>query len=168
MCGVAPTSVIACIALGSNLGDRQAILVSALSDLSRLPNTRLVSHSGFLETAPVGPPQPGYLNAAATIETSLSPRDVLTHLLAIEKVHHRTRDTGSRWGPRTLDLDLLLYGDLVLDEPGLTIPHPLLHIRRFVLEPLAQIAPLARIPPGGETVEQALRALEPLPTGTAR
>src|SRR5712671_3070868 len=160
MCAAAPSPVTAHIALGSNLGDRETHLRSALAELARLPGTRLVAQSAFLETAPVGPPQPAYLNAAATLDTSLPPRALLEHLLAIERTHHRTRDADSRWGPRTLDLDLLLYGNLTLSEPGLTIPHPLMHTRRFVLEPLAQIAPLAHIPTLGITVEQALRVLE--------
>jgi 2-amino-4-hydroxy-6-hydroxymethyldihydropteridine diphosphokinase len=156
------------IALGSNLGDRESHLRSAFAALAQLPGTRLLNQSTIIETAPVGPPQPAYLNAAAALLTNLTPRELLTHLLAIERSHGRTRDADSRWGPRTLDLDLLLYGDLILTEPGLTVPHPLLHTRRFVLQPLAQIAPLARIPTLGVTVEQALRALGASAPGTTR
>jgi 2-amino-4-hydroxy-6-hydroxymethyldihydropteridine diphosphokinase len=164
----APHVTLAYIGLGSNLGDREGHLRSALSELARVPDTRLVAQSALVETAAVGPPQAAYLNAAATLETGLGPRALLEHLLAIEGAHHRTRDAETRWGPRTLDLDLLLYGDLTLCEPGLTIPHPLMHTRRFVLEPLAQIAPLARIPTLGVTVEEALRALEAPVTESAR
>jgi 2-amino-4-hydroxy-6-hydroxymethyldihydropteridine diphosphokinase len=137
----------ACIALGANLNDRAASIAAALSQIASLPCTALVHSSDLIETDPVGPiPQPGYLNAAAVVHTTLSARDLLTGLLDIERSLGRDRSMKERWGPRTIDLDLLLYGDLIIDEPGLTIPHPRLHERLFVLTPLASIAPDAVVP----------------------
>lgn len=131
---------LALVALGSNLGDRRANLGAALAWLAALPETQLVASSSFLETDPVGgPPQGLFLNAAATLRTHLSPRELLTEMLGIEQAMGRIRR--ERWGPRILDLDLLGYGDLVLDEPDLTLPHPHLHERLFVLEPLVEVAP---------------------------
>ncbi|MEX2219872.1 MAG: 2-amino-4-hydroxy-6-hydroxymethyldihydropteridine diphosphokinase [Phycisphaerales bacterium] len=161
------TPVDACIALGSNLGDREATLRRALVGIAVLPGTRLVAASGFLETAPVGPPQPAYLNAAAHVATSLAPRELLGHLLRIEREHGRDRSRGGRWGSRPLDLDLLTHGETVMDEPGLTLPHPRLHERAFVLEPLAQIAPGLRIAGLGRTVAELLRDLR-VASGGAR
>ena len=154
-------TVTAYVALGSNLGDREAHLRAALRVIASLPRTRLGAASPLMETEPVGgPPQGAYLNAAAALETALGARELLGHLLAIERSRGRERTREQRWGPRTLDLDLLLYGDLVLSEPGLTIPHPRLHERRFVLEPLACLAPGAVIPTLGISVAEALHALE--------
>jgi 2-amino-4-hydroxy-6-hydroxymethyldihydropteridine diphosphokinase len=163
----APT-VTAFVALGSNLGDRQRTLREAIAAMASLPATRLLARSEFLETRAVGPPQPAYLNAAVSLDTTLRPAALLNSLLAIERAHGRTRARETRWGARTLDLDLLLYGDLIVREPGLTVPHPRLHERRFVLEPLAQIAPGLRIPTLGRTVEEALRALGPVAPGNHR
>ncbi|MBZ0173609.1 MAG: 2-amino-4-hydroxy-6-hydroxymethyldihydropteridine diphosphokinase [Phycisphaerales bacterium] len=135
-----PQPVIACIALGSNLGDRRATLAAAVKAIAALPGTTLRKTSDIIETDPVGPPgQPNYLNAAASVETTLSPRELLEALLGIERAHGRERR--ERWGARTLDLDLVLYGDEVIDEPGLTVPHPSMRERVFVLAPLAQIEP---------------------------
>ncbi len=137
----------ACIALGSNLGDRHEYLTRALACIAALPETSLVAFSTFIETDPVGPvPQPGYLNAAAVIRTTLNPRGLLTSLLTIERSLGRDRAQEQRWGPRTLDLDLLLYDDLMLDQAGLTIPHPRMHERLFVLTPLAEVAPHFTVP----------------------
>ena len=112
------------------------------------------------ETAPVGGvPQGLYLNAAATLRTGLSPRELLDGLLAIERAHGRDRLTEARWGPRTLDLDLILYGDLIINEPGLVLPHPRMHERSFVLEPLAEIAPGWVVPGRGRTVSDLLAGL---------
>jgi 2-amino-4-hydroxy-6-hydroxymethyldihydropteridine diphosphokinase len=130
----------ACIALGSNVGDRASIIHAAARDLSRTDGVRHIALSSLHETAPVGPPQGAYLNAAARVETSLTPAALLAIMLAIERGHGRIRSPHSRWEPRTIDLDLLLFGDRVIDEPGLTVPHPRMHERPFVLEPLAEVA----------------------------
>ena len=145
---------IAYIGLGSNLGDRGRILQSALDALHEREGIQLVAASRWIETEPEGPPgQDRYLNGAATILTSLSPRELLGALLEIETAHGRDRSTERRWGPRRLDLDLLMYEDRIIDEPDLVIPHPRLHQRTFVLTPLAQIAPAAVHPVLGETIE---------------
>ena len=128
------------VSIGSNLGDRDAHLALALRRLAALPETELVAVSPIFETDPVGPPPQGpFLNAAVRLRTRLAPRALLAGLLAIEQEARRVR--GERNAARTLDLDLLLHGDRVLDEPGLTLPHPRLAERPFVLEPLAALAP---------------------------
>jgi 2-amino-4-hydroxy-6-hydroxymethyldihydropteridine diphosphokinase len=127
------------IGLGSNLGDRESYVRAALGALAVEPGIEVVAVSTFRDTEPVGiVDQPRFLNAAAALETSLSPRALLDRLLAIERRLGRTR-TGERFGPRTIDLDLLVYGDERIDEPGLEVPHPRLHERRFALEPLAEL-----------------------------
>ena len=134
------------IGLGSNLGDRKTHLEEAGRAVSETIGS-VVASSSLWETAPVGgPEQDPYLNAVVVVDTDLAPRSVLDRLLAIERDHGRERR--ERWGPRTLDLDLLLYGDQVIDSPGLTVPHPRLTQRRFVLEPLAEAWPEARLPDG--------------------
>jgi 2-amino-4-hydroxy-6-hydroxymethyldihydropteridine diphosphokinase len=132
--------VPAYIALGSNLGDRAANLRAALRQLES-PEIRITAASSFLENPAVGGPtdSPPFLNAAAKIETTLEPHDLLHRLLEIEKNLGRVRR--EKWGPRLIDLDLLLYNDRVIQTPELSIPHPLMHQRRFVLHPLAEIAP---------------------------
>lgn len=155
--GVLPAeqrSVIAAIALGGNVGDRRAHLEAGVKGLERLPGTQLIAVSPFIETAPVGDTDQGaYFNGAAVIRTALSPRELLASLQAIERAQGRDRARERRWGPRTLDLDLLLWGDVVLDEPGLTIPHPRMHEREFVLRPLAQIAPDILVPHRGRVAD---------------
>jgi 2-amino-4-hydroxy-6-hydroxymethyldihydropteridine diphosphokinase len=153
--------ITAAIALGSNVGDRGAHIAFALEALGRLPGTRMLAKSTIIETAPVGPgPQGPYLNAAAVLETILPPHELLSHLLAIERQRGRERSAVRRWGPRTLDLDLLLYGDQTIDEEGLCVPHPRLQERLFVLAPLAEILPDAVVPGLNRTVAQLLSQIE--------
>jgi len=143
---------VAFVALGANLDGPVAQVAAALSELAALPQTRLVKCSSLYRCAPVGyREQPDFINAVAQLETALAPRALLDALLAIEHNHGRVRDF--RNAPRTLDLDLLLYGDLQYHEPGLTLPHPCMHERAFVLVPLAEIAPAVRIPGHGRTAE---------------
>lgn len=138
-------AVRAAIGLGSNLGDRETHLAGAIAALTDLGD--LVAASPYYETAPVGGPDQGpYLNAAVAIETNLSARALLEECLRIELEHGRQRR--ERWGPRTLDLDILLYGRQTIDEGGLKVPHPRLHERRFVLEPLLAVWPDATMPDG--------------------
>jgi 2-amino-4-hydroxy-6-hydroxymethyldihydropteridine diphosphokinase len=132
------------VGLGANLGDREATIRAALEALPGV-----VAVSSLRETDPVGvTDQPQYLNGVAALETGLSPRELLDALLAVERELGRERR--ERWGPRTIDLDLLLYGEETIDEPGLTVPHPRLHERRFALEPLSELAPDALIPGRGQ------------------
>jgi 2-amino-4-hydroxy-6-hydroxymethyldihydropteridine diphosphokinase len=147
------------IAVGTNLGDRWAHLAQAARGLASAPRTALVAASRVFESAPLGPPQPRYLNAVLQVETGLTPRGLLEVTQAIEAQAHRRRD--QRWGARTLDLDLLLCGDLVVRERGLTVPHPGLPARRFVLAPLAQLAPGHPVPGTASTVAALLAALPP-------
>jgi 2-amino-4-hydroxy-6-hydroxymethyldihydropteridine diphosphokinase len=132
------------IALGSNLGDRRETIESALRALAGTERVEVARVSTIIETAPEGPaPQGWYLNAAAELRPTCSPRELLDVMLEIERRHGRDRAREVRFGPRTLDLDLLLYDQRIVNEPGLTLPHPRLHERVFVLEPLAEIAPRA-------------------------
>ena len=153
--------VRACIGLGGNLGDVADTLRSALAGLAALPRTRVVATSGFHRTPAWGvESQPDFINAAAVLETTLAPHALLEALLDIERRHGRERaGDGSRWGPRTLDLDLLLYADQVIDEPGLVVPHPHMHARAFVLVPLAEVAPDAVVPGRGR-VDALLAAVD--------
>ncbi len=134
------------VGLGSNLGDRGAMLSRALELLGNDADLELVATSTVRETEPVGlREQPPFLNAAAAIETELSARLLLDRLLEIERRLGRVRE-GPRFGPRTIDLDLLLLGDQVVDEPGLCVPHPRIAERRFVLEPLHELDPRLEVP----------------------
>ena len=145
--------------LGANLGDRAATLAHALDLIAGEPCIEIVSVSAFRETDPVGYlDQPVFLNAAAAIETSLEPRELLAALLEVERQLGRTRE-GPRYGPRIVDLDLLLVEGVTLDEPGLSLPHPRLHERAFALEPLVELDP-SIVVPGRGTVEQLLGGLE--------
>ena len=147
------------VGLGSNLGDRLATLRRAVELLRARPGIEVVGVSTFHETAPVGlTDQPDFLNGAVALDTQLAPRALLQRLLEIERELGRTR-TGPRFGPRTIDLDLLLYGEVELDEPGLSVPHPRLHERRFALEPLAELEP-ALVVPGRGPVADLLAELE--------
>jgi len=132
----------AAIALGSNLDDPEAHVNRGFDDLAALPRTKLLARSKLYRTKPVGYlDQPDFVNACALVDTTLAPRELLDGLLDIEKRHGRKREIAN--GPRTLDLDIVLYGDQVIDEPGLTIPHPRAHERSFVLDPLREIWPQA-------------------------
>ena len=137
---------VAYIGLGSNLGAREENLRAALERLGRVGPLRV---SRLRETEPVGvTDQPRFLNAAAELETDLGPRELLARLLEIERELGRERVAETRWGPRPIDLDLLVYGEEAIDEPGLTVPHPRLAERRFALEPLHELAPELRLPDG--------------------
>jgi len=138
------------VGLGSNLGDREATIRAAVAALGDEAGVEVVAVSTLRETDPVGyVDQPPFLNGVAELETELPARDLLERLLAVERRFGRVREGIPAQGPRTLDLDLLLYGDDELDEPGLTVPHPRLHERRFVLEPLAELAPGLVVPGRG-------------------
>ena len=151
--------VIAFIGLGGNVGDAAATLRTAIGELGALPESRLLRASRLYRTPAWGvEDQADFINAVAMLETRIAPQPLLEHLLAIERKHGRSRDADSRWGPRTLDLDLLLYGDAVIDQPGLHVPHPQLQNRAFALQPLLEIAPDAVIP-GIGSAAAALRAL---------
>jgi len=140
------------IALGSNLAEPEAQIKQAFAALARLPQTRLLAQSSLYRSAPVGyAEQPDFINAVALLETGLAAHDLLQSLLEIERACGRVRDF--RNAPRTLDLDLLLYGDLMLHEAGLTLPHPRMHERAFVLLPLLEIAPDCVIPGKGQAAD---------------
>jgi 2-amino-4-hydroxy-6-hydroxymethyldihydropteridine diphosphokinase len=144
--------VRAFIALGSNLGDPVAQVRAGARELALLPDTRLCGCSALYRTAPVGlTDQPDFINAVCELDTTLSAPALLQALFAIERTHGRVRDRPG--GPRTLDLDLLLYGDARLDEPGLHVPHPRLHERAFVLYPLHDIAPALVVPGHGPVAD---------------
>jgi 2-amino-4-hydroxy-6-hydroxymethyldihydropteridine diphosphokinase len=146
------------VGLGANLGDRERMLRAAVEALAAEEGVEVVSVSTLRETEPVGVGgQPRFLNGAAELETTLAARELLDRLLALEQRFGRVRIPGEH-GPRTLDLDLLLYGGEVIDEPGLTVPHPRLHERRFVLEPLAELAP-GLVVPGRGDMESLLRGV---------
>jgi 2-amino-4-hydroxy-6-hydroxymethyldihydropteridine diphosphokinase len=147
------------VGLGANLGDRRRALRAAVDALAAEDGVEVVSVSVLRETAPVGVgQQPLYLNGAAELETTLTARELLDRLLAAEQRFGRVRVPGEH-GPRTLDLDLLLLGDERIDEPGLTVPHPRLHERRFVLEPLGELAP-GLVVPGRGAVEALLAGVD--------
>lgn len=145
------SGAVAYVGLGSNLGDRAATLARALEALRATPGITRLAASRFYETEPVGPPQGRYLNGVARLETTLAPRALLARLFEIERDAGRLRGA-ERNAPRTLDLDLLLYGELRLEEPSLVLPHPRLHQRAFVLEPLCELAPDVLHPVLGETM----------------
>jgi 2-amino-4-hydroxy-6-hydroxymethyldihydropteridine diphosphokinase len=146
------------VGLGANLGDREASLRAAVAALSATEGIQVIAVSAFRETDPVDYlDQPRFLNGAAAVDTTLAPRALLDALLAVERSLGRTRE-GPRFGPRTIDLDLLLYGDESIDEPGLTVPHPRLHERAFALEPLAELDP-GLVVPGHGPLETLLRNL---------
>jgi 2-amino-4-hydroxy-6-hydroxymethyldihydropteridine diphosphokinase len=144
--------VRAVVALGSNMEDPEAQVRRAFAELAAIRDTWVVARSQLHRTAPVGyAGQPDFVNACALVETRLAPRELLGELLAIERRHGRVRDIPN--GPRTLDLDVILYGGATVDEPGLVIPHPRAHERAFVLEPLLEVWPEAEIPGKGKASE---------------
>ncbi|MDJ0734701.1 MAG: 2-amino-4-hydroxy-6-hydroxymethyldihydropteridine diphosphokinase [Nostocaceae cyanobacterium] len=146
------------IALGSNMGDSLLILEAAIEILTQIPDIVLQARSSWYRTKAVGPPQPDYLNGCALLQVKMEPHLVLETLLAIENKFGRVRQ--QRWGPRTLDLDLLVYEDLILDTPTLQIPHPRMRERAFVLIPLAEIAPDWVEPVSGYRIQQLATAVD--------
>ena len=152
-------TVTAYIALGANLGDRRGNINCAVERLGAVPGIGVTKVSTLLENPAVGGPadSPAFLNGVAEIETSLSAAKLLEAMLSVEQSLGRARQ--ERWGPRAIDLDLVLYGDRVLDEAGLTVPHPRMHERRFVLEPLAEIAPNAIHPVLSASIRELLERL---------
>lgn len=138
------TVVRAFVGVGANLGDAPATVRAALQALQRLPQSRWVASSSLYRSAPLDAPGPDFVNAVVELRTELGPQALLQHLQAIEQRFGRVR--GARNAPRTLDLDLLLYGELCIDEPALTLPHPRAHLRGFVLRPLAELDPQLSLP----------------------
>jgi 2-amino-4-hydroxy-6-hydroxymethyldihydropteridine diphosphokinase len=148
----------AAIALGSNLGDSLSILEKALQTLAQNPKIRVKICSSWYQTTPIGPPQPDYLNGCAIVQTQLTAHQLLDILLETEQQFGRVRQ--EKWGPRTLDLDLLLYDNLILNTPNLQIPHPRMRERAFVLIPLAEIAANWIDPVTGTTIINILKTLD--------
>ena len=149
---------VAFVGLGANLGPREVTLQRAVELLADADGVDVVAQSQLRETEPVGVvDQPRFLNGAVQVETTLTPRALLDTLLEVERALGRLRE--ERWGPRTVDLDLLVYGGVTVDEPGLRVPHQRLHERRFALEPLAELDPALDIPGVGK-VSDALAALD--------
>ncbi len=150
--------IFAYLALGSNIEPRREHLAAAVEALRATPGIDELRLSPIIETDAVGPGVQGrYLNAAAEVRTTMSARAMLERCFKIEKQRGRDRTKELRWGPRTLDLDLLMYGDAVIAEAGLTVPHPRMHERRFVLEPLSHLVPQVVIPGVGKTVRECLQ-----------
>lgn len=151
-----PVSRKACIALGANIGDPLRQIEAGFAALAELPGTRLLSRSSLYRSAPVGyADQPDFINAVAIIETALAPHALLAALLNIERVNGRVREFPN--APRTLDLDIVLYGDCVVHDPGLTIPHARMLERAFVMVPLAEVAPDMEVPGQGTVRHLASR-----------
>jgi 2-amino-4-hydroxy-6-hydroxymethyldihydropteridine diphosphokinase len=146
------------IALGSNIGDSHTILSEAIDAIAQTPGIRLISQSSFYRTKAVGPPQPDYLNGCVLLQVEMIPELLLEILLKIENKFGRLR--GERWGPRTLDLDILLYSDRIIETPKLQIPHPRMRERAFVLVPLAEIAPDWVDPVSGLTIKELMKDVD--------
>ncbi|MDY7108037.1 MAG: 2-amino-4-hydroxy-6-hydroxymethyldihydropteridine diphosphokinase [Planctomycetota bacterium] len=148
------------VAVGSNLGDRRALISSAVAALARHDGIEVKAVSSIIETAPLGRPAQGpYLNAVIRLQTSLQPHALLGACQQIETEHGRDRAAEQRWGPRRLDLDILLYGEATIDEPDLAVPHPRMHERAFVLDPLAELAPALVHPVLGRSMTELRDAL---------
>jgi 2-amino-4-hydroxy-6-hydroxymethyldihydropteridine diphosphokinase len=155
------------VSIGSNIGDRAAYIARALTSLSALPDTEVTGVSSLYDTAPVGEEdQPSFLNAVAEISTDMEPVALMRSLLSIEEDCGRTRE--KKWGPRTLDLDLIIYDDVEMDAPELTLPHPRAKARAFVLIPLAEIAPELRFPGHDMTVSRMVEGLGDVGTHVRR
>ncbi len=146
------------LALGSNMGDSQAILEAAIATLVQTPGIFLEARSNWYKTKAVGPPQPDYLNGCVALQVEMLPHELLENLLKIERQFGRVRQ--ERWGPRTLDLDLLLYDDFIVDTPNLQIPHPGIRDRAFVLVPLAEIASDWVEPVSGRVIKELLKEVD--------
>jgi 2-amino-4-hydroxy-6-hydroxymethyldihydropteridine diphosphokinase len=156
--GVGVGETLALVAIGANLGDRLATMRAAVERIARIGGVRVLAQSSVYDTPPVGPPdQPRYLNAGIALATTREPRALLAELLAVEATLGRERD-GTRWTARTIDLDLILFGECVVAEGDLQLPHPRFRERAFVLLPLSEIASEARDPVTGERLESLLRA----------
>ncbi|MEE2522009.1 2-amino-4-hydroxy-6-hydroxymethyldihydropteridine diphosphokinase [Pseudarthrobacter sp. J75] len=153
--------VKAVLALGSNLGERNDTLSSAVADLVDPPEVRLLAVSPVVQTKAVGgpPDQPDFLNMVVTVETSLTPMELLQHCQAVEHKHHRVRDV--HWGPRTLDVDIIVYAGVTSDDPELTLPHPRAAVRAFVLYPWSLIEPSAIL--NGERISTLAARAEDYP-----
>ena len=150
------------VSLGSNLGERESLIRQALDALATLPQTTVVRASSLYDTEPVGEVmQPDFLNAVALLETELAPRQLLWNMMLIEKRLGRVRT--QKWGPRTIDLDLLLFGDEIIEEPDLQVPHPEITRRAFVLVPLTELDPMLVHPGTGETLRAHLSRLKTRP-----
>lgn len=149
---------LAAIALGSNLGDSLTTLETALKRLNDIPEIQVKSCSSWYETAPVGPPQPNYINGCAILEVQLTPQILLETLLKVEQQFGRVRR--EQWGPRTLDLDLLLFGNFILKTPDLELPHPRMKERAFVLVPLAEVLPNWIDPSTGKAIVELLNGVD--------
>ncbi|PIG92766.1 2-amino-4-hydroxy-6-hydroxymethyldihydropteridine diphosphokinase [Gloeocapsopsis sp. IPPAS B-1203] len=152
------THGLCAIALGSNLGDSRNTVAAALKSLSATPHITLIAQSSWYQTAAVGPPQPDYINGCVVLQVQMAPQLILEILLDIEAQFGRIRR--ERWGPRSLDLDLLLYDDFILDTPTLQIPHPRMRDRAFVLVPLAEIAPNWIEPVSGKAIAQLVQEVD--------
>jgi 2-amino-4-hydroxy-6-hydroxymethyldihydropteridine diphosphokinase len=146
------------VALGSNIGDSYTILETAIENLAQIPGIILEARSNWYKTKAVGPPQPDYLNGCVIMQVNMAPDLLLASLLEIENKFGRVRK--ERWGPRTLDLDLLLYDDLILNTPNLQIPHPRMRERAFVLVPLAEIAPNWVEPVSGRSIQELAKYVD--------